>query len=539
MASHARASVDEWVAAGLLLQRGAAPTIELLTLTRPWIEATVEVLALLPPLGVVADLGRLLARAPFDIAASSTLADPGLREAVDAYEEHLLGRLAADTRLEAARDALLRLDESLRPAAIAVFVEQVLARLTDAASHGAHRPGELDELDSPGPAAVRRVIHRHGLDLVELGAQVLDPLELDPEQRCAGLRTELSRSYAGLARAARQCGALIGDTELYTLENHAALRSPSQRLAMAQIAEAAQLLERALPARVRRSEASRGRTPTKIEDESSYPIGGYSSISTIGGIESLVSSELIYMGSAAEREAGEIDLFDVRWAGGELLKYTRDESVHTRERRTISFALAPSLVGARVKDPGLPFQRLVVGFGGIVAGVRKLVAWLDEAELHLHLLLLASPGERQRPAEQPLREEAKLAALLLREYVEAGVVEIIEVSSPLDREGQPAPALDHAGRDTGVLAATRARAEAAAATGGSDLVWLIGEPDRPALPAPLQPRNPRVREHALSLDGAQPRLWIDAGRGTEERSVRGDGWEAWIRAFAELHQALV
>lgn len=503
--SEARARVDEWVAAGLLLQRGAKPTVELLALARPWIEATIEILAVLPPIGVVADLGRLLARAPFDIAKSEPVADPELRAAIDAYEEHVLGRLAADFRLETARDALVRLDESLRPAAIAVFVEQVLARMQS-------EPARLDdELDSPGPAAIRRVIHRHGLDLLELGEDVFDG------QDHAELRHELTRAYAGLAQAARQCGSLIGDVELYTLENHTALRSSSLRLAMAQIAEAAQIIERSLPVRVRRSDASRGRTPTKIEDESAYPIGGYASISTIGGIESLVSSELIYMSPPAEREAGQVDLFDVRWAAGELLKYTRDESVHTRERRTIGFAFTPSLEQARVKDPGVPFQRLVLGFGGIVAGIRKLCAWLDEAELHLHLLLLARPaGEGLR--RQPLHEEAELARLLLREYVESGVVAIVELDGP---------------------AAARDHAREAATIGGSDLVWLTAEPELPIDREPSGQRKPGYREHTLDIDEARPRLHIDTGRGVEDRTIRSAGWDAWIRSFVELCQALV
>lgn len=499
--SEARARVDEWVAAGLLLQRGAEPSAELLTLARPWIEATIEIVAVLPPIGVVADLGRLLARAPFDIAKSEPVADPELRAAIDSYEEHVLGRLAADHRLETARDALIRLDESLRPAAIAVFVEQVLARI--------HQARVGDELDSPGPAAIRRVIHRHGLDLLELGAEVLDG------QEYAELRRELACTYADLALAARQCGALIGDVELYTLENHVALRSPSLRLAMAQIAEAAQVIERALPVRVRRSEASRGRTPTKVEDESAYPIGGYASISTIGGIESLVSSELIYMSPPEEREAGSVDLFDVRWAAGELLKYTRDESVHTRERRTISFAFAPSLEAGRVKDPGVPFQRLVVTFGGVVAGIRKLCAWLDEAELHLHLLLLASDNPARR---QPLQEEAALAGLLLREHIEAGVVAIAELDGP---------------------AAARDHAREAASVGGSDLIWLLADSRHPMAAEQLGHRGLSHREHLLDIEQARPRLTIDTGRELEDRSIRSEGWEAWIRSFVELCQSLV
>lgn len=501
--TEARNHVDEWVAAGLLLQRGAKPDIELLTLTRPWIEATIEIVAVLPPIGVVADLGRLLARAPFDIAKSEPVADPELRSAIDAYEEHVLGRLAADFRLETARDALIRLDQSLRPAAIAVFVEQVLARIHQA------RAGE--ELDSPGPAAIRRVLHRHGLDLLELGGEALD------DQAHAELRRELARTYAGLAVAARQCGALIGDVELYTLENHSALRSPSLRLAMAQIAEAAQLIERHMPVRVRRSAASRGRTPTKVEDESAYPIGGYASISTIGGIESLVSSELIYMSPPHERAAGEVDLFDVRWAAGELLKYTRDESVHTRERRTICFGFAPSLDAARVKDPGVPFQRLVVCFGGVVAGIRKLCAWLDESELHLQLLMIARPPEEGPLRRQPLHEEAELARLLLREHIESGVVEILEIDPSEVREW----------------------AEQAASIGGSDLVWLLAEPRRADDSQPANQHKPSFREHTLDVDDARPRLLIDTGEGLDEQAGRSTGWDAWIKTFVDLCQALV
>ncbi|PRQ05517.1 hypothetical protein [Enhygromyxa salina] len=503
--SEARDNVDQWAAAGLSLQRGVPPGAELLNRVRPWLESTLELLALLPPLGVVADLGRLLARDPFDIAASVVLADPELRAALDAYEEHVLGRLSADYRLEHARDALLRLEPSVRPTATAVFVEQVLGRIRQA-----QRPGEL-ELDSPGPSAVRRVLHRHGVELLELGAEALS----DPQ--FAPLRRELGQVYAGLARGARQCGALIGDVELYTLENLEALHSPSLRLAMAQIADSAQAIERSLPVRVRRSDASRGRTPTKVEDESAYPIGGYASIATIGGIESLVSSELIYMNPPDERAAGHVDLFDVRWAAGELLKYTRDESVHTRERRTICFALAPELDDARIKDADVPFQRIVVALGGVIAGVRKLCAWLDEAELVLRIMTIGVPSRAGGSTSQPLRPELELARLILREYIESGVVTLIEVED---------------------ADAARAHAQQATQIGGSDLVWLLGaefvasEPDEPGSAA-------EYREHALSLDHARPRVWIDAGRGTEPHTLHADGWDAWLLGFAQLLQALV
>jgi hypothetical protein len=506
--SEARENVDGWVAAGLSLMRGAQTSAPLFDDVRPWIEATLDVLALLPPVGVVGDIGRLLTRAPFDIAKSERVADPELRAAVDAYEEHVLGRLAADIQLEAARDALLRLEPGLRAAATAVFTEQVLARI--------HEARRTVSYDAPGPAAIRRVLHRHSLELLELGDQVLDLAEHDE------LRHELALSYTDLAQAARSCGALVGDVELYTLENLEALRSPSLRLAMAQIAEAAQAIERSLPVRVRRSDASRGRTPTRVEDESAYPIGGYSSISTSGGIESLVSSELIYMAPPHERAVGEVDLFDVRWASGELLMYTRDESVHTRERRTVQFVLMPDLDRARVKDTDVPFQRIVVALAGVVAGVRKLCAWLDEAELGLHLILVAAPPAAGRSAMQPLQAEAELTKLLLREFIESGITAVVEV-----RDADEA----------------RQRAQAAAEIGGSDIVWLLADNWRPSEPdgpvGPGQRRGPGYREHAISLAQSRARVWSDTGGGTEEHGLRADGWEAWLRAFGELLQALV
>jgi len=504
--SEARDKVDEWVALGLYVQRGATPDAKLIDRARPWLDDVLELLALAPPLGIPADIGRLLVRAPFDIARSQPVRDPELRAALDDYEEQVLGRLAADFRLESARDALVRLDEDLRPAAIAVFIEQILGRLR--AVH------ERAVLDSPGPAAIRRVLNRASVELVDRASAVVDAEEFAP------LRAELSAYYAGLAQAARRCGALIGDVELFTLENHLALRSSSLRLAMAQITEAAEALERALPVRVRRSELSRGRTPTRIEDESAYPIGGYASISTVGGIESLVSSELVYMNPPHERAAGEVDLFEVRWAAGELLKYTRDESVHTRERRTVCFALTPDLDDARLKDTDVPFQRIVVSLGAVVAGIRKLCAWLDEAELSLELISVARSSPRAHADAHPLGPELALARLILREYIESGTVSIVEL---------------------GDAEAVREHACEAAEASACDLVWLLGSSWRPSEP-PEGARGPtpvRYREHALSVASARPQVWIDGEATDEDLVLAADGWEAWMRACQQLFTALV
>jgi hypothetical protein len=170
----------------------------------------------------------------------------------------------------------------------------------------------------------------------------------------------------------------------------------------------------------------------------------------------------------------------------------------------------------------LPFQRIVLALGGVIAGIRKLCAWLDEADLGLHLILVAATPTPERPATQPLRPEAELARLLLREFIESGITTIIEV-----RDADEA----------------RLRAQEAAQIGGSDLVWLLASTWQPSEPDTPMDRGHKsgtaYREHALSVAHARARVWADVGRGTEARELGTDGWDAWLRAFGELLQALV
>src|SRR5207253_3290566 len=117
-------------------------------------------------------------------------------------------------------------------------------------------------------------------------------------------------------------------------------------------------------------------TPTRILDDSAYPVGGFSSISTRGGIESLLHSQLAYM-ELDERP----DLFDVKFLRDELLYYSRDENQFLRRRRTFVFALYPDLVQTRFKDAELPWQRCVLLLAFLIATVRKLTEWLSSDAL--------------------------------------------------------------------------------------------------------------------------------------------------------------
>ncbi|MEM9492809.1 MAG: hypothetical protein AAGC55_26915, partial [Myxococcota bacterium] len=149
------------------------------------------------------------------------------------------------------------------------------------------------------------------------------------------------------------------------------------------------------------------------------------------------TSELIYMDDppvAHERGQnetgqpggrGDIDLFDVRYAEGELLYYTRDESVFVRSRRVIGFILAPDLDQVRFQDAGLPWQRLVLALGLIGCAVRRLAEWLEREGLYFPITFV-------RGGSDPLAGERSLCALMLRDWIAR---EMAEVSSVDDFSG--------------------------------------------------------------------------------------------------------
>jgi len=396
------AAAEAWICAGLCLARLQAPTAEALAPTLPWVLAAISDAPALPPVAMIVDVGCLLLGRPLDFAMGLSVHEPRLKAALRAYEDAVLGRLAGEPLYEAACDAVAKLDTPRRAEAIALLTEQLLARLG------------FREAVAVSPGVTRRLLQKPASELLERG---LDELLQAPAG--GGAATDaLVAGYEALVRGARHAGALISPREVFTLENLTVLRGLTQRLAIEQMVEAAHLLERALPARMRRSTRRRGFTPTNIEDDSAYPTGGFSAISTSGSIESLVSSELIYM-----EDTGEIDLFDVRYAEGELLFYTRDESVFVRNRRVIVFALHPDLTQARFKDAGLPWQRLVILLGLVLCAVRRLADWLSHEALRVRLVFIRDAGA------SPLAAEQELARLLLREWIEKELVEVTEAQT--------------------------------------------------------------------------------------------------------------
>jgi hypothetical protein len=472
-----RAAAEDWLGAGLCLMRLTSPSPTALDTVSPWLTAAHSEIGALPPPGFVADFGQALTGGVRDFTPSRASSAAGLRGALRLYEDQVLGRLGADPRLDLACDAMARLSEPLKREAVAVLLSSLLTRVG------------YDAGVAFNPGITRQLAERHGPEVLERGfAQLSQPGEVVDA---------LADGYERLVRATRHAGALLTDADLFILENLAVLRTLSQRLSIQQVAEVAQELERSLPRRIRKSTRAGARTATQIEDEDKYPIGGFASMSTSGSIENLVTSELVYMDDAPQ----EIDLFDMRYVEGELLYYTRDESVFLRNRHVLTFALGNDLAKARFKDPGARWQRLVMVLGLVLCLVRRLSDWLSDEGL-LFRVAFVGVGSALGP-------EKELLTLILREWIEKGMAEVVQV-----------PDLAGLLADAAVRART-AECDVLAIGVGSELP----EADR------------RVQLLGLDVSQASPLL---AGAGLAEREeAKNFAWEAWTGALATLVQRLV
>src|SRR5204862_3015308 len=156
-------------------------------------------------------------------------------------------------------------------------------------------------------------------------------------------------------------------------------------------------LEVRMPRLRPRSLSRRNEIPTPILDEDNYPVGGFTSISTRGSIESLLHSQLAFM-EPDDRP----DLFDVKFLRDELLYYSRDENQFLRRRRTFVIALDADLVQTRFKDAELPWQRGVLLLAVIVGLVRKLCEGLSTEALVVDIVFFQVKEPQRSAAERAL-----------------------------------------------------------------------------------------------------------------------------------------
>jgi hypothetical protein len=376
-----------YVVEGLQLQRAMKPAPGTV---RPALEWAMEVASgghPLPPVGFVADVGHVAFGADVEHRPKDPLHVPGWPPALArAYEDHVLGRLYADWMFERAGDALRRYQGKDRIKGLAYVINQIRER---AGTGGVMLP----------PAVIRGLLSANPEEVLSQGWDAL--------MRDGPSEVQL-RLYEELVAAGRRIGEVLVKEDVDALEDRSALGDMGQYVALRQIRQTTAKIESRLPARPVKPLVGRKEVPTRVLDEDQYPVGGYTSISTRGSLESLLHSQLAYM----EKEPP--DLFDVKFVRDELFYYSRDENQFLRRRRAFVFVLFPDLIAARYKDPELPHQRIVMLQSAVLALVRRLTDWLSTDAIRFEVLFV------QDGQKKPLADEATLTELLLHEHIERG-----------------------------------------------------------------------------------------------------------------------
>ena len=340
----------------------------------------------LPPIGFIADLGHLAFRLDWEAPAHRAAVNvPNLPvNLLSTYADQVLGKIDGDSTFIRASAALRRFQGRDRGRGLAFLLNQFR-----------ERAGFLGVEFSPG--VIKHALEMPPEELLNHGYESL---------RHDGPQPLLIDLYEGLIAAARRAPEVLGLEDLSELEAGTALEDEGPRLARRQVWQAVQALEHSLPHYRIAPAGRRLEVPTHLLDEDTYPVGGFTSISNRGSIESLLHSQLAYMEpEGAERP----DLFDVKYLRDELLYYARDENQFLRRRRTFVFVLQPDLVTARFKDAELPYQRIVLLLAVVVALVRKLSEWLGNDALSFQVLFAGK--------EETLVAERELLRKLLREQL--------------------------------------------------------------------------------------------------------------------------
>lgn len=367
----------------------------------------------IPPTGFIADVIRLVMNERSSVGDRSPIVNDLPLEKVRAYEDYVLGKLYADNTFERASVAISRYPTDDRIKAIAWMIARIC-----------ERTGMTGVLLSP--AIARNLQGQSPEELLKQGTESL---------QTEGLMPLLNQGYDDLITRIRTTGQVLSPEDVFELEKGTALIEFGQRLALRQILRTAEAIGATLPRRVPRASSRARNVPTHILEEDMYPVGGFTSISTRGSIESLLHSQLAFM---EKEEAQRPDLFEIKFVRSELLYYSRDENQFLRRRRTIQFVLFPDLTECRIKDDVNPCQRLIMALGMQVALIRKLIEWLSHDALTIEYLLVRDG------ARSPLQQESELLAMILEEQIQNGTVTISEATvSDIPRRAE-----EHARRST-------------------------------------------------------------------------------------------
>ncbi len=385
---------------GLWLQRVRVPSAAMVRPALEWARWIASQGTPLPPVGFVADLGHAALGADWEAKSGREAVHvPGLPPGLlRTYEDYVLGKLYADWTFARASDVLRRLPGEKQLRGLDFILKQFRAR---ADFEGV---GEMT-------AAIKALLDTSPQEVL---AQGWDSLSR------AGLHPLLNHLYDSLIASARRSAEVLAPEDVFELEHGTALVEFNASVALREVLRAASRLEATLPARRLRPLAGRQEVPTRVLDEDTYPVGGFSSLSTRGTVESLLHSQLAFM----ERDERP-DLFDVKFLRDELLYYARDENQFLRRRRSFVFALFPDLVHTRTKDRDLDYRRGTLLLALLFVVVRRLSDWLSTDALLFEFLFLQGPD-----GQESLEEERGWLEMLFREQIETGTV-VVKKAVPL------------------------------------------------------------------------------------------------------------
>ncbi|MCA9063998.1 MAG: hypothetical protein KDA96_13095 [Planctomycetaceae bacterium] len=348
-----------------------------------------------PPVGFIADVIRILFSERLAETCDAPVTDDLPPEVVRAYEDYALGKLYSDASFERAGVAICRYAESERLPAVAWLLARMCERT--------RAPGAI-----LSPAVARSLQATPPEDLLAEGGESF---------RTNGLMPLLRQAYDQLINGIRTVGEVLSSEDVFELEHGTALIEFGQRLALRQTLRAAEEIGGELPQKPPRTPSRSRNVPTHILQEDTYPVGGFTSISTRGSIESLLHSQLAMMETEESRRP---DLFEIKFLRSELLYYSRDENEFLRRRRTFQFVLFPDLEVCRVKDPNQNWQRMILILALQVAIVRRLLEWLGEDSLLFEFHFVRQGGQ------MPLNDERELLQMILAEQIQNGTVTILE-----------------------------------------------------------------------------------------------------------------
>jgi hypothetical protein len=388
-----------YVLAGLWLSRTHAPAAAMVPAVLEWLLLLAGEGLPVPPVGFLADLGFLALNAREAPPPLPSRDVPGIDAGLlRRYEDYCLGKLYGDLSFERGADAILRYEETDRGRGLAYLAQRLMLQTGFAGA-------------TLNPATIRTLTRQPAEEILPEAWRSL------AEQ---GLTAAATAQYESLIDAVRGTGDLLTTADLFELERGTALAEFGQRLALRQVLQAADLLRAGIPRQKPRLASPRRQVATRLVTEDAYPVGGFSSISTKGSIESLLHSQLVYLERGVRP-----DLFDVKFVRDELLYYSRDENQFLRRRTTLLVVLTPELARARTKDASLPYQRIILALGLLVALAAKLREWLSDETLQTHVVLLSEDGLL------PLADEQALLELLLAEEMEHAAARV--ESLPLHR----------------------------------------------------------------------------------------------------------